>query len=96
MAEGAQLPAALTLPADQDVRWSIVLIPGSMASDVEGNYPSANMNPHMYADLARQLAQRGHAVLRYAKLGPGTGATVVDSAQAAAHPMFSQQQYLDC
>ena len=94
LAEGAELPAALTLPVGQEVQWRIVLIPGSMANDVDGNYPGTNMNPHLYADLARQLAQRGHAVLRYAKLSPETGAVIVDEAQAAAHRLFPQQQYI--
>src|SRR5690348_12171440 len=93
-AEGYQLPAALTLPEGQEVRWSVVLIPGSMGSDVDGNYPEMHMNPHMYADLARQLAERGHAVLRYAKHGSGTGSVVVDERQAKAHPIFSRQQYI--
>ncbi len=93
-AEGAQLPAALTLPEGQEVKWSIVLIPGSMANDVDGNYPSAGMNPHTYADLGRQLAQRGHAVLRYAKVGPDTGSVVVDEKKAAEHRIFPQQQYI--
>src|SRR5579872_6177881 len=93
-AEGVQLPAALTLPEGQEVKWSIVLIPGSMASDVDGNYPSANMHPHMYADLGQQLAQRGHAVLRYAKNGPGTGSIVVDEKKAEEHRIFPRQQYI--
>ncbi|SRR6266496_2789319 len=91
-AEGSQLPAALTLPEEQEVRWSIVLIPGSMPNDVDGNYPAANMNPHTYADLGRQLAQRGYAVLRYTKIGPGSGAVVVD--EKKAHRIFPQQQYI--
>lgn len=93
-AEGTQLPAALTLPEWQEVRWSIVLIPGSMESDVDGNYPTANMKPHMYADLARQLAQHGHAVLRYAKVGSSSEAVVVDKEKAAEHRIFPRQQYI--
>jgi pimeloyl-ACP methyl ester carboxylesterase len=92
--EGTQFPAALTLPEEQEVRWSIVIVPGSLANDVDGNYPSASMNPHMYADLGRQLAQRGHAVLRYAKLGPDAGAVVVDEKKAAEHRIFPRQQYI--
>jgi hypothetical protein len=53
--EGYQLPAALTLPEGQQVRWGITLIPGSMGNDVDGNYPEMHMHPHMYADLAQQL-----------------------------------------
>src|SRR5258708_34265720 len=93
-AEGTQLPAVLTLPIEEEVKWSIVLIPGSMANDVDGNYPSARMNPHTYMDLGRQLAQHGHAVLRYAKSGPDTGAIVVDEKQAAEHAIFPRQQYI--
>jgi uncharacterized protein len=93
-AEGMQLPAALTLPEDGEAAWSIVLIPGSMANDVDGNYPSANMHPHMYADLGRQLAQRGHAVLRYARFGPDTGAQMIDKQQAERHRIFPRQQYI--
>lgn len=93
-AEGYQLPAALTIPMEQEVRWSIVLIPGSMGNDVDGNYPEMQMHPHMYADLARQLAERGHAVLRYAKRGPGTGAVVVDEEKAHVHRIFPRQQYI--
>ena len=93
-AEGYQLPAALAEPEGQEVKWSIVLIPGSMGSDVDGNYPEMHMNPHMYADLARQLAGQGHAVLRYAKHGPGTGSVIVDEGLAKAHRIFPRQQYI--
>lgn len=93
-AEGYRLPAALTLPEGQEVAWGIVLIPGSMGSDVDGNYPEMHMNPHMYADMARQLAQRGHAVLRYAKHWAGTGSVVVDEELAKAHRIFPRQQYI--
>lgn len=93
-AEGAQLPAALTLPEGQEVKWSIVLIPGSMSNDVDGNYPESRMNPHMYADLGRQLVQRGHAVLRYAKVGSGPDAIIVDEKKAAEHRIFPKQQYI--
>src|SRR5437588_13069095 len=65
-----------------------------LANDVNGNYPSAGMNPHTYADLGRQLARRGHAVLRYAKVGPDTGSVVVDEKKAAEHRIFPQQQYI--
>src|SRR5688500_5065708 len=88
-AVGTAVPTALTLPyAGETPRWGIVIIPGSMSSDVDGNYPSANMNPHMYADLARQLAERGHAALRYAKEGPDTGTVVVYEEKANEHPIF--------
>jgi len=65
-----------------------------MASDVDGNYPDTGSRPHLYADLARQLAERGHAVLRYAKEGAQTGSVVVDEAASLAHPIFGKQQYI--
>jgi hypothetical protein len=46
----------------------------------------------MYADLARQLAGLGHAVLRYAKQGPGTGTAIVDEELVKAHRIFPRQQ----
>ena len=50
---------------------AILLVPGSLFSDVNGDYPTWNSFPHVYAHLARQLSARGHAVYRFAKLGPG-------------------------
>lgn len=48
----------------------------------------------MYADLARQLAQHGHAVLRYAKIGSGDDAVIVDEEKAREHGVFPRQQYI--
>ncbi|EFH80643.1 alpha/beta hydrolase family protein [Ktedonobacter racemifer] len=93
-AEGYRLPAALTLPQGEKVKWRIVLLPGSMSNDVDGNYPGTLMKPHLYADLARQLAGRGHAVLRYAKYGAGTGAEMVDEKRVVAHRIFPRQRYI--
>ncbi|GHO49024.1 alpha/beta hydrolase family protein [Ktedonospora formicarum] len=93
-AEGYRLPAALTLPQGEAVKWRIILLPGSMANDVDGNYPGTPMKPHLYADLARQLAGRGHAVLRYAKYGAGTGAEMVDEKRVLAHRVFPRQRYI--
>src|SRR5262249_3086841 len=58
---------------------AILLVPGSLFSDVNGDYPAWNSFPHVYAHLARQLSSRGHAVYRFAKLGPGTGSEVTDA-----------------
>jgi uncharacterized protein len=38
----------------------------------------------VYAHLAHQLTARGHAVYRFAKLGPGTGSVATDTELAAA------------
>jgi pimeloyl-ACP methyl ester carboxylesterase len=75
---GWQIPAALTVPSKGSPASAILLIPGSLVSDVNGDYPAWNMFPHVYAHLARQLSARGHAVYRYAKMGPGTGSVAVD------------------
>jgi len=74
---GWSIPFALTLPADwnpqRELPSAILLVPGSLFSDVNGDYPAWNSFPHVYAHLARKLSALGHAVFRYAKIGPGTG-----------------------
>ena len=75
---GYRIPTALTLPGESRLESAILLVPGSLFSDVNGDYPAWQIFPHVYAHLARQLSARGHAVLRFAKLGPGTGSTVID------------------
>ncbi|HTE44589.1 MAG TPA: alpha/beta fold hydrolase [Gemmatimonadaceae bacterium] len=85
---GWNIPAALTLPVSHSnearLESAILLVPGSLFSDVNGDYPSWNSFPSVYAHLARQLAARGHAVYRFAKLGPGTGSVATDAEPAAA------------
>lgn len=83
--DGLELPLAFA--ASLGARSALLLIPGSMNSDVDGNYApmfpgQPAMRPHLYADLAGQLATFGVATLRYAKSGPGTGAVVRDEALA--------------
>jgi len=84
---GWQIPAALTLatarPDGTALPSAILLVPGSLFSDVNGDFPAWNSFPHVYAHLAHQLAARGHAVYRFAKLGPGTGSVAVDAESAA-------------
>jgi len=91
-ANGQTIPAIVSRPESGTVRWGIVLVPGSFPNDVDGNYSPAlgspfSAKPHMYKDLARQLAARGCAVLRYAR----GGATTVDAAEAAAHRHFADR-----
>jgi pimeloyl-ACP methyl ester carboxylesterase len=81
--DGVRIPAALTLPVGADPISAVLLLPGSLFSDVDGNYPAWGVRPNLYAELSRQLAVRGHAVLRHAKTGPGTGSEVVDPVRAA-------------
>jgi uncharacterized protein len=88
-AYGMRFPAALTVPRDGSPASAIVMVPGSLYMDVDGNLPFMGARPHAYADLARQLASLGHAVLRYAKPGPGTGTEVVDSVAARHQQHFT-------
>lgn len=77
-AVGWRIPAVVTLPAEGTSAGLVVLVPGSLYSDADGNYPMFHAYPHASRDLAREMAERGLGVIRYAKRGPGTGAEVVD------------------
>lgn len=77
-AVGWSIPAAITTPASGPPASLVVLVPGSLFSDVDGDFPMFDAHPHTQRDLAHQLAGSGHAVIRYAKRGPGTGAELVD------------------
>jgi pimeloyl-ACP methyl ester carboxylesterase len=85
--EGVEIICRLTIP-EGAARGAVLLLPGSLYSDVDGNYPAMNMRPHTYADLAAQLGARGFVVLRMAKIGPGTGSRTVDAAKALRHADF--------
>lgn len=85
---GVEIACRLTLPAGTP-QGAVLLLPGSLFSDVDGNYPAMNIKPHLYADLAAQLGERGFAVLRMAKIGPGTGSRTVDPRAAARHADFA-------
>jgi alpha-beta hydrolase superfamily lysophospholipase len=89
---GTSAPALMTLPESGAATWGIVLVPGSFPSDIDGNYLPEHGNPfsakpHAYKDLARQLAAKGCAVLRYAR----GGVTVLDKDMAAAHRHFADR-----
>jgi fermentation-respiration switch protein FrsA (DUF1100 family) len=89
--DGIRFPAILTAPATGEIAAAVLLVPGSLFIDVDGDFPTWNIHPHMYADLARQLAARGHAVLRYAKAGPGTGSVTFDPERAQVHLHFAER-----
>jgi len=89
--DGLRIPAVVAQPAGGRAASAILLIPGSLFSDADGNFPVWGWRPHAYADLARQLAARGHVVLRYAKAGPGTGTEVLDAERARAHQHFAER-----
>jgi hypothetical protein len=82
---GWDIPTALTLPTplETNPESAVLLIPGSLFSDVNGDYPTWNSFPHVYAHLAHRLSALGHAVFRFAKLGPGTGSVPFDADLAA-------------
>jgi hypothetical protein len=84
---GVEIPCRLTRPRGA-ARAAVLLLPGSLFSDVDGDFPAMNLRPHVYADLAGQLAARGVAVLRMAKIGPGTGSRTLDMAAAQPHLDF--------
>ncbi len=79
---GYAVPAMLTLP-DGDPIGGVLLVPGSLYADVNGDYPAWNAFPHTSGHLARQMAARGIVVYRFAKLGPGTGSEVTDADAAS-------------
>jgi len=83
---GVEIACRFTMP--RTARGAVLLVPGSLYSDVDGNYPSMNIRPHVYADLARQLGERGFVVLRMAKIGPGTGSRTIDPEAAQRHIDF--------
>ena len=80
---GYAVPAMLTLPPHGPPAAAVLLVPGSLYSDVHGDYPAWNVFPHVFAFLAQQMAEQGLVVYRFAKLGPGTGSEVTDPAAAA-------------
>jgi pimeloyl-ACP methyl ester carboxylesterase len=88
---GFSVPAAFTLP-DGDVRGAVLLVPGSLYSDVDGNYPTWQSFPRVYAHLTEGLARHGLATLRFAKLGPGTGSQQTDASLAATSGTWAGRQ----
>ena len=83
--DGVKIPAAVFAPPHPIA--SLLLIPGSMNADVDGNFApmfpgQPAFFPHVYKDLAHQLGAQRIAVLRFAKTGPGTGSEIVDQEEA--------------
>lgn len=88
--DGIRIPGRLAQPRD-GASACVLILAGSLFSNVDGDYPSWNIRPHAYRDLAHQLAARGVASMRQAKVGPGTGSETLDPGQAAAHRHFTQR-----
>lgn len=84
---GVKIPGRLTRPQGSP-RAAVLLLPGSLYSDVDGNYPMWHATPNTNRDIAVQLAAHGIAVLRQAKIGPGTGSQTVDPEAAKGHQRF--------
>lgn len=84
---GVSIQGRLTRP-DGPIRAAMLLLPGSLYADVDGNYPMWNARPNTNRDIAAQLAGHGIAVLRQAKIGPGTGSTTFDAEAAREHQKF--------
>ena len=78
---GIDIPAAITTPAAAPIG-AVLLVPGSLYCDVNGDFPVWNFFPRVYASLAEQLAERGCVVYRFAKIGPGTGSVERDPERA--------------
>lgn len=86
LVDGVETPAVWTSP--QAARAALLLIPGSFNIDEDGNMAPAfpgqpPLRSNTYRDLAEQLGERGIAVLRYSKGGPGTRCVIHDAALAA-------------
>ncbi|WP_228126847.1 alpha/beta hydrolase [Candidatus Viadribacter manganicus] len=88
--DGVRLPGRITRPRGA-ARACILLLPGSLFSDVDGDYPAWNVRPHLYRDLAHQLSRGGIVSMRQAKIGPGTGSETIDATQALVHQRFAQR-----
>lgn len=77
--DGLELPAVFTAP--DAASSALLLIPGSLNSDADGNFApmfpgQPAMHTWVYKNLAEHLAARGIAVLRFSKSGPGTKAVL--------------------
>lgn len=87
---GIRSPCRIDWPQGQPLA-AVVLIPGSLFLDVDGNLPLWQAYPNTYRDLAAMLARRGYVVLRYAKPGPQTGSETTDMLAAARHLDFAMR-----
>lgn len=88
--DGVRIPGRIARPAGV-ARASVLILPGSLFADADGDFPAWNVRPHVYRDLAHQLAALGVSSMRQAKIGPGTGSETVDAALSAAHQHFAER-----
>ena len=76
------LSGTVALPSNVSGKMPVVLIiPGSGATDRNGNNPQANLNTNAYKQIAESLAKNGIASLRYDKrmVGQSAGAQKEDN-----------------
>lgn len=76
--DSLRIPVALTSPVVGVIKAAILIVPGALFSDVDGNYPQWGKNPGFYAQIAHDLAKLGYKTLRYAKHGQKMGAEIAD------------------
>jgi alpha-beta hydrolase superfamily lysophospholipase len=88
--DGVRIPGRIAKPAGA-AKASVLILPGSLFVDADGDFPAWNVRPHVYRDLAHQLAALGIASMRQAKIGPGTGSETIDPALSAAHMHFAER-----
>lgn len=88
--DGVRIPGRITRPASAPIG-AVLILPGSLFADVDGDYPMFNGRQHASRDIAHQLAARGLVAMRQAKIGPGTGSETLDATQAVAHRRFVER-----
>ena len=78
--EYGSLEATLTVPETAGPMPIAVIVPGSGATDRDGNDPRQGLRTEVYRHLAEGLVEAGIACLRYDKRGVGASATPEDLA----------------
>src|SRR5512146_626536 len=61
--DGVRIPGRIAR-GEAPARAAILLLPGSLFSDVDGDYPTWGAHPHTLRDLAHQFAALGIASMR--------------------------------
>ena len=56
--DGVRIPGHIAGPAGA-AKASVLILPGSLFSNEDGDYPTWNVRPHVYRDFAHQLAALG-------------------------------------
>lgn len=88
--DGVRIPGRIAKPAGA-AKASVLILPGSLFSNEDGDYPTWNVRPHVYRDFAHQFAALGIASMRQAKIGPGTGSETIDAALSVRHQHFEER-----